>query len=95
MTCQWCKKYKWRKGTAVCTRPGGDGKILPSKGRNYECEFFDPRRNCTTCKYRCFPSERNTAKAAGPCEKWALKPVSKWGGDRHGYIRKPQFSLPS
>lgn len=83
MTCQWCIHFRYKGRASVCARPGGDGKIIPAKGRTSECQWFDPRRTCTTCGYRCAPEERDALYGDGKlCGKWTLRSISKWGGRR-------------
>lgn len=82
MTCQWCRHFRY-KGVSVCARPGGDGNTLPAKGRTSECQWFDPRRTCTTCEYRCSTEERSSLRSdSDVCPKWTLRSISKWGGSR-------------
>lgn len=82
MTCQWCIHHR-RKGISVCTRPGGDGNIMPAKEHGGDCEWFEPRRICTTCEHRCAPDRKETRWADSAfCRHWKLRKLSKWGGSR-------------
>ena len=92
MTCQWCIHFRYKGGFSVCARPGGDGNIMPAKGNASECQWFDPRRICTTCSFRCSPDERDALCSGGLCGKWTLRSVSNWGGRRRAPQRPSESS---
>jgi hypothetical protein len=82
MTCQWCIYFRQHKGRGVCTCPERDGNIVPAKTRNV-CEQFHPRRNCSTCEFRCPIEERvSSGGSFGECDRWKLRSISTWGGSR-------------
>lgn len=60
-----------------------DGKIraVPGDVRADKCRRFDPRRICTTCGHGC-SSEEKASRPFGTCQKWELKVLSTWGGNR-------------
>lgn len=95
MTCQWCLHYRRKRGGLPrCERPDGDGKILAVKGPNGcshdVCKWFNPRKSCTTCSFRC-PAEVKADRLDqfGLCDQWKLRQLSSWGGSRRRKRKPP------
>lgn len=83
MTCQWCIYYR-RRGQGICISPDRDGTTIPAKSRSV-CEQFEPRRNCSTCEFRCSQDDRESSGGRfGECYRWKLRSLSTWGGVRKG-----------
>lgn len=93
MTCQWCKYYRRRVGDlTVCLHPERNWTTIEVKGGG-TCEFFDPRRNCTTCAHRCTQEERQkNMDLEGNCSMWNLRQLGRWGGFRRRSWRPFKFS---
>lgn len=93
MTCQWCTNFRYKDGLAVCTRPGGDGRTMSSRGGASECASFNPRVNCSTCERRCPADEKSGLIVKGrKCPKWQLRRIGKWGGSP---LRAARLQSPS
>lgn len=91
MTCQWCTYYRRRDGMSMCRTE--DGRVVKTQGAS--CGRFNPRRSCTTCAYRCQPEEKDRNFEEGRCEKWVLRALATWGGDRHLHHKKASSFGPS
>lgn len=98
MTCQWCIYYRRKRGgDPRCERPGGDGNVLSTKvirasGGSHTCEWFEPRKSCTTCSSRCAIEYKEEVEAIGTCPKWSLRRLSTWGGSRRRKRKPPNES---
>lgn len=84
MTCQWCIRFRRRGGRAACLRQDETGATVYETPQGADgCGMFQPRRNCSTCEYRCPADEKERLLSRpGGCGRWELRRLTTWGGCR-------------